>query len=143
MTMASPIALARQRYPAPNRIGMTRTPAISQRRLLAGLAIGLAMGLAVAVAGAKLHAAEDEAAWIAYNKDKVLERLPDPDSARFRNLFFSRNAGVPVACGEVNAKTASGTFSGFVPFVGAGSLGAFFPGDVDDFDALWQWFCGT
>ena len=79
--------------------------------------------------------------WIAYNQDQLRSRLPDPESARFRDVFISRKAGVPVACGEVSARTVTGEYSEHVRFVGAGSLGAFLPGDVDDFEALWRHFC--
>ena len=86
--------------------------------------------------------ADDQAqGWIAYNQDLLRQRLREPDAAEFRNVFFSRKAGVPVACGEVNAKTDSGAMSGFQRFVGAGSVGVFLPWDVDDFDALWAHFC--
>ncbi len=83
---------------------------------------------------------EDEA-WIRTNKDLLKHRLSDPESARFRHVFLSRKAGVPAACGEVDAKRPAGAYAGFQRFVGAGSVGVFFPGDVDDFEALWAFFC--
>jgi hypothetical protein len=92
-------------------------------------------------AGPALAQGADQAL-IARNQEQLKTRLPDPGSARFRAVFVSRHAGVPVACGEVAAKTVTGEDSGFMRFVGAGSLGVFLPGDVDDFDALWRHFCG-
>ena len=101
----------------------------------------LALGLWLVLVPSLTQAEDQEQGWIAYNKDLLKQRLRDADSAEFRNVFFSRKAGVPVACGEVNAPTASGAMSGFQRFVGAGSVGVFLPWDVDDFDTLWGHFC--
>ncbi|MFQ5774610.1 MAG: hypothetical protein ACE5GS_08845 [Kiloniellaceae bacterium] len=105
--------------------------------------VRLALALALLLGPAERIALGDDEAqgWIAYNQDLLKRRLREPESARFRNVFFSRKAGVPVACGEVEAKTASGAMSGFQRFVGAGSVGVFLPGDVDDFETLWRHFC--
>lgn len=97
----------------------------------------LSLGLTVG----QVQADDQDQGWIAYNTDLLKQRLRNPDSAEFRNVFLSRKASVPVACGEVNATTESGVMSGFQRFVGAGSVGVFLPWDVDDFDTLWGHFC--
>lgn len=89
-----------------------------------------------------LAAQERDDALIAAAKNQLASRLDDPEDVRFRNVFVSRRAGVPVACGEVAAKSSDAGGRGFVRFVGAGSLGVFLPADVDDFGALWRHFCG-
>lgn len=98
--------------------------------------------LLFAVAQVAVLAQEPDEALIAAAKDQLVARLQDPDNAQFRNIFVSGRAGVPVACGEVTAKPTGAGSGSFVRFIGAGSLGVFLPGDVDDFGALWRHFCG-
>ena len=95
-----------------------------------------ALLLASGASGALADQAE-EADWIAHNQDLLRRRLADPAAAVFRESFFSRKAGVPVACGEVKMPEAAD----YQRFVGAGSVGVFLPDEVDDFDALWGHFC--
>ena len=87
------------------------------------------------------RAAEDDAGWITYNRDLLKQRLRHPELAEFRGLYLSRKGGVPALCGEVNARNSDGSESGFQRFLGAGSVGVFFPDEVDDFEALWRTFC--
>lgn len=49
----------------------------------------------------------------------VTQRLKDPDSAKFRNLFTLNNpdGSVYAVCGEVNAKNSYGGYNGFNGFV--------------------------
>ena len=47
--------------------------------------------------------------------------LRDPDSARFQDVTFRKRHGLPVTCGEVNARNGFGGYAGFVRFF---SLGA-------------------
>jgi hypothetical protein len=43
--------------------------------------------------------------FISRAQEAVKERLTDPDSASFRNVYFhSSQQGIMVVCGEVNAK---------------------------------------
>lgn len=100
----------------------------------------LILHLALGTAGAT-RAAEDDEGWIAYNRDLLKQRLRHPELAEFRGLYLSRKGGVPVLCGEVNARNSDGSESGFQRFLGAGSVGVFFPDEVDDFQALWSTFC--
>lgn len=88
-----------------------------------------------------VRAAENDAGWIAYNKDLLKKRLRHPELAEFRGLYLSRKGGVPALCGELNARNSDGSESGFQRFLGAGSMGVFFPDEVDDFEALWRTFC--
>jgi hypothetical protein len=49
-------------------------------------------------------------------KKAVKYALKDPDSAKFRNITKSLKEG-DVVCGEVNARTTEGGYSGFHSFV--------------------------
>ncbi len=103
----------------------------------------LAMGLLLFVmAPVASSAQEPDNALIAAAKERLIARLQNPTNAQFRSVFVSRRAGVPVVCGEVAAPPSGAGSGNFVRFVGAGSLGVFLPGDVDDFGALWRHFCG-
>lgn len=61
-------------------------------------------------------------AWIAAGKDAIRQQLKDPDSAKFRNVHFYSGGGIPVTCGEVNARNGFGGYSGFERFVAAGDV---------------------
>lgn len=86
-----------------------------------------------------------EILWMEKGKKAVKEKLKDPDSAKFKNLFFSRGAdNVPCTCGEVNAKNSFGGFTGFQRFISGGSSDlTFFEAEVADFDAAWDRLCTT
>jgi hypothetical protein len=87
--------------------------------------------------------ARKEAAYIDLNKDQVKERLKDPDSAQFRDVFVSNTGGLPVVCGEVNAKNSFGGYGGFQRFISAGTL-QLVAKDMaaGEFDTSWVKFCG-
>ena len=55
----------------------------------------------------------EKAKWIVRGKEAVKNRLKDPDSANFRNVFY-KNAGGHVICGEVNSKGGFGGYAGFL-----------------------------
>ena len=89
-----------------------------------------------------------ESQWIYNGKDAVRSRLKDPDSAKFRNVFFhrSKSTDMPVACGEVNSRNSFGGYAGFERFVSAGSGGnTYLASDVQGgeqaFDTVWERFC--
>ena len=89
-----------------------------------------------------------EEIWIQKGKDAVGLRLEDPESAEFRNVFFNRGAAannLPMTCGEVNSRNASGLPTGYRKFVSAGSPDrTHFEDDVDgDFGDVWDLFCGS
>jgi hypothetical protein len=51
--------------------------------------------------------------------DAVLNRLRDPDSAKFKDLVASvSNDGEVFFCGRLNAKNSYGGYTGFETFVG-------------------------
>jgi hypothetical protein len=82
-------------------------------------------------------------AWMQKGMELVKARLKDPDSAKFKGVYFVRGkAGVPVTCGQVNSRNSFGGYTGFVPFLSAGRAEfTFFPDDVDDWPTLWGTFC--
>jgi hypothetical protein len=56
--------------------------------------------------------------WPSYHQGQaaILDKLYDPDSAEFRNLYFSKFSGFAVLCGKVNARNRLGGYTGFQPF---------------------------
>lgn len=83
--------------------------------------------------------------WIRKSKDSVLSRLKDPESAKFRNVYFNiGKEGVPLACGEVNSKNSYGGYTGFTHFVSAGKDElTFLEQGTKDFHKLWNRFCAN
>ncbi len=79
--------------------------------------------------------------WIIKTQDGVRSRLKDPASAEFRNVFFKRHEGTPIACGEVNSKNGFGGFTGFQHFVGAGETMIYLEEEVSDFSQVWNEMC--
>jgi hypothetical protein len=80
-------------------------------------------------------------AWLS-SSEEAKEKLKDPDSAEFRDVRFYSGAGVPVACGEVNAKNGFGGYNGFERFVALGPEGAFLDSEVSGGIAgVWGKFC--
>ena len=82
-------------------------------------------------------------AWVETGKDAVRAKLKDPESARFRNVFFNRGEDdIPVACGEVNAKNSFGGYQGHQHFISAGRPDlTFLETEVSDFGKLWNRLC--
>ncbi len=81
-------------------------------------------------------------AWILTGKDTVKAKLKDPESADFRNVRFFSGGGIPVACGEVNAKNGFGGYNGFERFIATGPEGAFLESEVSDgIGKVWNRFC--
>lgn len=50
-------------------------------------------------------------------EDFVGQRLKDPDSAKYSNIRWHREAYFAVACGTVNAKNSFGAYEGPVDFI--------------------------
>jgi flagellar biosynthesis GTPase FlhF len=51
-------------------------------------------------------------------QEAAQQRLTDPDSAQFRNLYFhSPQKGIMVVCGEVNARNQFGGYTGYKSFL--------------------------
>lgn len=86
-----------------------------------------------------------QAVWVEKGKDAVRLKLKDPDSAQFRKTYFHRGkSGVPVACGQVNAKNGMGGYSGFQRFVSGTTLElTFLESDVEGFTKVWNELCAN
>lgn len=82
-----------------------------------------------------------EISWMNLGKEAVKKRLKDGSSAEFRNVFFKNN-GVPITCGEVNAKNSFGGYGGYQRFISAGNDElTFIEEQVSDFEISWNRFC--
>lgn len=98
------------------------------------------------VSGSRSAAADQELkqiAWMDRGKDMVLQRLKDPKSAEFKDVYFLQGTdGVPMTCGLVNAKNSFGGYTGFKHFVSAGTAElTFLETEVKDFHAVWNKYC--
>lgn len=58
----------------------------------------------------------DEQALIEQAKSQIRRELNDPDSARFQNMRWKTKESLVLLCGEVSAKNAFGTYTGYAPF---------------------------
>ncbi|MCV0439289.1 MAG: hypothetical protein K5880_11695 [Hydrogenophaga sp.] len=83
--------------------------------------------------------------WVSKGKEAVKQRLKDPDSAQFRNVYFHRGkSGVPVACGQVNAKNSMGGYSGFQRFVSGTTVElTYLEKEVVGFAKVWNELCAN
>ncbi len=87
-----------------------------------------------------------EIAWMDLGMKLVREKLRDPSSAQFRNVYFHRGVtNTPTTCGEVNAKNGFGGYSGYERFISAGRaeftlMRADMPSQ-QDFDQTWSALC--
>lgn len=81
-------------------------------------------------------------AWISAGEEQIKTILKDPESADFKDVHFYSGGGVPVACGEVNAKNGFGGFTGFERFVAAGSVLAVTESMVEGgIGPVWDKYC--
>ncbi|MCE1236691.1 MAG: hypothetical protein LWW93_10075 [Hyphomicrobiales bacterium] len=72
------------------------------------------------------------------------DRLKDPKSADFRNVFLNSSGGAVVACGEVNSRNGFGGYVGFQPFVASPVGGiAVLASDMKkgEFEKTWKALC--
>lgn len=82
-----------------------------------------------------------ELSWIEIGKDSVRNKLKDPSSAEFRNVFFNNN-GTPVSCGEVNSKNSFGAYKGYQRFISAGSVLTVLEEEISDgIQPVWNQYC--
>ena len=91
--------------------------------------------------------ANKEFAWMERGKVSVREKLKDPDSAKFQNLYFHKGKdNIPMTCGEVNSKNSFGGYGGFQKFISAGSPELTFLSeqmDANEFANVWNKFCAN
>lgn len=73
--------------------------------------------LARANARARAKEKEDEELMISIAPYLIRLLLKDPDSAQFKGIFASQKSGLPVACGQVNARNSFGGYTGWKLFV--------------------------
>jgi len=68
---------------------------------------------------AKIRAQKNfETETIYYAKKAVTQLLKDPESAKFKEVFFNETQkGGAVACGQVNSKNSLGAYTGFQRFI--------------------------
>lgn len=73
----------------------------------------------------------------------VKERLADPGSARFKDVFvLTQSNGAKAVCGQVNGKNHLGARSGFQHFVSAGVAGlTLLEEEASDFREAWNKLC--
>jgi len=81
--------------------------------------------------------------WMDRGKSAAKEKLKDPSSAKFRNVYFHKGAkGIPMTCGEVNSRNSFGGYSGYQKFVSAGKPElTFLQEQVKGFSDVWSQFC--
>lgn len=81
--------------------------------------------------------------WMDRGMESVKNKIKDPDSAKFRSVYFHQGAdGIPVTCGEVNSKNSLGGYVGYQRFVSAGKPElTWLEEQVSDFRNLWARLC--
>jgi hypothetical protein len=80
--------------------------------------------------------------YIGEHKMRIKAMLKDPGSAEFRKVFVSKSSGMPVVCGQVNAKNSFGGFSGYQRFISAGTTQALESAmGVGEMDKTWKLLC--
>ena len=83
-----------------------------------------------------------ERTWAEQNVKNFAQRLKDPQSAIFEDVYVSRKMGPPVTCGLVNARNSFGAFNGFQRFVAAGQLNILESEMASgEMDAVWNRAC--
>jgi len=83
-----------------------------------------------------------ELAWMDKGKTAVRSKLKDPNSAMFKEVFYSKSGGVPMTCGLVNSKNSFGGYGGYQRFVSAGKYDlTYLEEQVKDFAKVWDKFC--
>lgn len=93
----------------------------STKWMLAGLSV-VALALALIAAAIVTSHATDPLDgvlyWPSYHQGQqgLMAHSNDPDSVRFRNLYFNKHDGAQYLCGEVNSRNRMGGYVGFAPF---------------------------
>jgi hypothetical protein len=76
----------------------------------------------------------------------VLDKLKDPSSAKFQNMFFHMatisKKKVPMSCGEVNSRNGFGGYNGYRRYISAGYPElTYLEEEVTDFNKAWKLMC--
>lgn len=84
---------------------------------------------------------DKETVWIIKGKDAVKNKLKDPNSAKFKDVYYF-NKGVHMTCGKVQSKNSLNGYSSFQRLVSAGKASnTFLEEQVSDFETVWKNFC--
>ena len=93
----------------------------------------------------KVDSEADKMFLVEKGKRAIKEKLKDPKSAQFRNVYFHRGKnGSRMVCGQVNSKNSFGGFSGFQHFVSTGTSSlTFLETEISskDFPEVWNRYC--
>jgi hypothetical protein len=91
---------------------------------------------------AREYPAAKQYLWIDASKEAIKAQLKDGASAEFKDVAFYSGGGVPVTCGEVNAKNGFGGYRGFERFIAAGADMAVLQSQSSDgIGPAWDKFC--
>lgn len=85
-----------------------------------------------------------EIGWMDRGMEMVKAKLKDPDSAKFKDVFFNRGSdNIPLTCGQVNSKNSLGGYGGYQRFVSGGSAELTFVEEqvAGSFAPIWKRFC--
>lgn len=74
-------------------------------------------------------------------KENLKRRLRDPDSAVFSDVYLSKKAGAPVACGKVNANNGFGGKTGPQRFIAGGVVATESDMTPSEFGKSWAMLC--
>ena len=99
----------------------------------------------VAVPSADAQSNAQETRWVAISQTAVRNRLRDPNSAQFSDVYFTRaqlgGRRITVVCGRVNSRNGFGGYSGTQRFIASGNDLVFLEEEVADFDVSWRQIC--
>ncbi len=84
-----------------------------------------------------------EIGWMQRGKAAVKEKLRDPSSAQYKEVYFCRGSrDIPMTCGSVNSKNGFGGYSGYQRFISGGSANVtFLESEVNGFGSVWAQMC--
>lgn len=90
-------------------------------------------------------AAMNEISFTRMAKEKIKERLKDPDSAIFSDVYFNRTQKdqIDVICGKVNSKNSFGGYSGDQHFMAFGTMQVLESDFKDNYEFIeaWNTYC--
>ncbi len=87
------------------------------------------------------HDEQKQDTWIAISKTAVKNRLRDPKSAEFKDVYFKSYDSTPMVCGTVNSNNGFGGKTGFQRFVASGVELVFLEEEVSEFNKAWKKIC--